>query len=367
MNLENILNEILLENLFISENRENLRKWKLSQKSKNVTEIIADMLVKHKVNNVFISFRSGIYPSEINVKTRFNTPIGLYAYPLIPILKSKGVKHTKDIRDMNPSDFFSSHKFPFQANTELIFLFHVSDTSNVLFLSKDESSKIRQYVNRIKEMYKDDDRVIKICDDYITTNSHYSNFLRTSKTGLWGFWLMIFTIGEVLKKYSRPRNFFNYLVNELGIEGFVDDIGAGMIHRNEKYSSVFFTDYRKIIDDSQYISRSKGLMFNIPKDKPMEKGYHDYTKSIEKYKINPKFQKYLSSIFGGNLDSIVGVNYHKMMLDSKPVPLLDRTNNTLKFIKINPFEKKYDLIDIKDIKSDDYPDNVKSMILRTKV
>ena len=79
------------------------------------------------------------------------------------------------------------------------------------------------------------------------TNRQYSNFLGTSKEGVWGFWLMIYAIGETLRSHKKLSNFFSNLVYKIGIKGFVDDLGLGMIHKNEPLQAVFFFGHQSIV------------------------------------------------------------------------------------------------------------------------
>jgi len=356
----------LEEHIFslMNEDVETYKKLFRQQVSKKNTDIISDMLVKHNLKNVFISFRSGLYTSEINVRTRYNTPVGLYCYPIIPLLKKKTkLSNTKEIRDMSDSDFFTRGIFPFASENKLYYLFHISDTSDVLYTSDDSKDKIMKYINRIKDLYKDNPRVISICDEYIKTNRQYSNFLGTSKEGVWGFWLMIYAIGEVVRSHKKLSNFFSNLVYKIGIKGFVDDLGLGMIHKNEPLQAVFFFGHQSIVDDDKYVSKTEGLKFQLPRDKPyVDKSYGHDNK-------NDKLKAFLEKRFGKKYSFLDDINYKKFIYNVVPIPLNIYGTMDLEFIEINPYEKTYKIINIKNMDENKYPysSHIKERIKRQKV
>lgn len=362
-----ILTKKELEEHIISLMNEDVSSYKKlfrQEVSKKNTDVISDMLVKHKVNNVFISFRSGLYTSEINVRTRYNTPVGLYCYPIIPLLKNKTkISNTKDIRNMSDNDFFTKGIFPFASENKLFYIFHISDTSDVLFTSEDSKDKISRFLNKIRKLYKDNPKVLNICNEYQRTNRQYSNFLGTSKEGVWGFWLMIYAIAEVLRTHKKLSNFFSKLVYEIGIKGFVDDLGLGMIHKNEPLQAVFFFGHQSIVDDGKYVSKTQGVKFQLPRDKPYQEKSSSYNPTQEKLKafLEKKFEK--------KYRFLDDVDYKKFIYNVVPIPLYNQSTLGLEFIEINPYEKTYKILDIKKMDENKYPysSHIKERIKRQKV
>jgi hypothetical protein len=233
----------------------------------DVINVLYEILKKYNSKDVYISFRDSVTVNLINPTNIYRTPTGFYCYPLASIIEDKmGIKDLEQLKKMSKSDFFNSSYFPWRSDSEYLYVFHVSDNSNILYSSKNYDEKVYSYVLKLKELYSNNDSVQNLCDDFIKTGKVKSSRYKKEYEGVHGLWMLIFEIGVLLKDISNLNYFFTIVCSKIEISAFVDDAGKGMIHPNEPYNAVFFK-LKSISDYFNIISKSKGQKFALPRDK----------------------------------------------------------------------------------------------------
>lgn len=251
-----------------------------SSRETNVMEIISDVLNKYNGEDVYISFRDSITTNLINPENIYRTPTGFYAYPLGPVIKNKlGITNWSELKSMDKNTFFSSRLFPWRSDVEFLYLFHISNTSNVLYSSKDNKSKLDKYVERLLSIYGDNETVEQLCKKFLSTGKVYSTRYRDNFIGVQAIWMLIFEVGIAIKTNYPLNYFFTFCCNKIGIDAFVDDAGIGYIHMNEPHNSVFFK-LKSIADYFNIVSKTKGERFSLPRSSEvLSKKY-----GVKKYK-----------------------------------------------------------------------------------
>lgn len=138
----------------------------------------------------------------INPKSSFNTPIGIYAYPL---------KYVIDV-DMD---------VPYAKTCPYIWVFQAKDFLN---LQSSFNSKIK---NRIIDDL--DDRQIDIDDTLEMSSSNIDTYIGLKKS------LILHTSNDK----NNPNVIFRTILVSSGVNGILDD-GSGTIHKNEPTQAAFF-------------------------------------------------------------------------------------------------------------------------------
>jgi len=373
-----ILSRIKYDEFILSlldESSSEYKKLFKQQLSKTNTESIHDMLVKHNFQDVYISFRDDYRVSNINIYTPYDTPIGLYAYPLSDLLQSKKIyinnnfnTEWNDVKSIPDEKFFTNRVFPFAQDKPVIYLFHISDNSNIIFTSKDDFDKISYYLKRIYSILKNKMEISKpqisliedICYNYLNYKFYNSTWFKKSVVGAQALWSIIYDISNILK--IKPNKFFTSIVYQIGLKGVVDDAGLGAIHPNEPIQAVFFYGYEKLIDDKLLLSRRFGKNFMLPVSKPYSE-YNEFEKKKILFRNQDKMSKFFSEKFRMNYSRVNEFIKYKYLINNKiPVPLYNLSKNQWDFIYINPYKKIYKLLDIKDVHSSWYSENNVSLL-----
>ena len=272
---------------------------------------IKDLYKKyHEDKNVFISFvdnmgridSSNVKQSKIgiNPKSRYDTPNGIYTYPLysVYVLNSDG-----------------EVKIPYAGDRPYVYFIrptgnHIEDINNM------NISQAKEYTDRLVRYFVDllDDRTI---------DSHFlkqnivdvaSQTARVKNVGgeFWGIVRAFAGLYKFAKKNKYPvektkfairehrltysPNVFNMLFSKVcGIDS-ICDLGGGIIHRNEPIQCVFFnTRAFKVIDVSE----------NKNKEITPRYAYNIIDKNLKK--IDNKFKSKLESIIAK--DPLYSTNY----------------------------------------------------------
>lgn len=160
--------------------------------------------------NAFASFTS-LEKLGINPKTPYDTPLGIYAYPLTYVQKQIG-------DDYHPGD-----RLPFAGDAEYVNLFSVK--GNIVDL---KYMLPFEYDAFFKELTKEMDR-FKIYDlEWKVKNGSHVN---TPGGHFWNLTRLI--AGDNPVKWNK-------VFRDIGIDG-CHDAGEGIIHRNEPTQDVFFS------------------------------------------------------------------------------------------------------------------------------
>lgn len=362
LKLEDVVTELLYENIdYIWENYEDkLRKKELKHSvNKSNPEIMAEIMTRFNGEDVYITFRDSVRDSMINPRNTYETPTGVYCYPLGPILKNAITNDWSELSKLDQEEIFSRKYFPYQNQMEFIAIFHVKKNNNILYSSKDESQKIVNYVNSIKNLYPNNETIIKECDNFISNGSFYSNYTSKEMSGVWGFWLFIYHLGGITKE-KRLNNYFTSIANKIGLDGVVDDAGLGLIHPNEPIQAAFFK-VKTISDFYTVLSKSRGATFQKPRDKPLLPGTLPTKKSMRNVLLDILNKKYpdLSVNFIDDFD------YDSILKNRIPFPI-DDSYYGLKFFTLNRYNGELTEIPLEQIDISQYSKRVLKKYIKTK-
>jgi hypothetical protein len=229
----------------------------------------------------FISFIN-VQKLGINPQSKYDTPIGIYSYPLTTEIFSQ----------------FKESRLPFAGGTKFFALFVPSDKGMHLNLKDVDESFLNQSIEKIMRLYPNVKRY-KI--DQAITEAKYSENMNASR-----FW-------NVTRIVDRKPAAWNKTLRNLGISSIVDP-GLGVIHGLEPTQSVFlsipatkviniFDNPNKLVSSTRKINFHKltrrdvekmisgrGLSKFVLAYKTTDKEYIDYLSRSE----NPRIRFYLA-------------------------------------------------------------------------
>jgi hypothetical protein len=248
--------------------------WMYAAKAKKIPGI--------GIVNAFVSFTE-IDKLGINPQSTFNTPLGIYAYPIDFALDAA---HTH------------MHFLPYAGDQPFVNLFQVK--GNMIDLNHMTYSDLNKYVNEIKlaiakehrvksgtEKFEEIDNIIDALVDeadskaknasyggrfwYITKEA--TAYFAKYKNIQWQKKTIIKRDDNVIFKTKRYSIFWNKLFREIGIDAAFDN-GAGIIHSNEPNQLVVFNPrsiknkerhYNKYNPDDMYAGKNKSAQIEYIK------------------------------------------------------------------------------------------------------
>ena len=180
----------------------------------------------------FMQF-SDINKLGINPSSKYNTPLGIYSYPI-----------TKQIFRL-----FTKGKLPFAQDRKYIIVFKPKEDKNVIIsLGKknnggidDETYKaalddLVPELNKANKWIDDSDLSADEWDAEASGESNNTGYGKArSTTNLGKLWYFTYLIRNDSKAWRT------LLQNKLGIDGVVDAAGEGFIHPSERIQGVFFS------------------------------------------------------------------------------------------------------------------------------
>lgn len=229
---------------------------------------IENLLTKVNYENLYVSFRSSMHTTDINPKNNYQTPTGVYAYPVISYILS-----TDELLKMDENVFRT--KFPYQSSQPFMQFIHIKDESKLL--TKDTpKTKLDEYVKKIQELYGNIQPVNNLCNLFLNNKyrSPYINPLHETHK----FWLFLYSIAPYINKGGAKETTITNICHKIGVDGFIDKYGDGYIHSAEKKQAVFF--------------RIKPIADTYIYERPDEKRYQIIYTSNKKYFF---FMKYGST------------------------------------------------------------------------
>jgi len=277
-----IITESQLYNL-ISEKR----KYHNTNVDPSFNQYLNNLLSNFNVDDVFVSFRDNIYVTDINPINIYNTPTGVYTYPL----KSFKKYITNDIDEEKFRNLF-----PYKNQEPFIVFFIINNEFNDNILnSKTPKSKLNSFTRNIIKLYQNNKPVVNLCDKFI--NNKYKPIGYQTLHNTHNFWRLIHDIIPLLdnSNIKNKKTKITNLCNKINVFGFEDFNGDGFIHPDEPTQAVFFRF--KGIGQSFYYSkinptsRKKTHLFSKLDD---SKG--DFTN------IFNLISSYISEINGATLD-----------------------------------------------------------------
>lgn len=201
-------------------------------------------LAKYKDDpDVYISYTE-IDKIGINPQSPYNTPLGIYTYPLKEMFKEmKG-----DITNV-----------PFAGLRKYVYVVKKAKGKFINDLYKDYTSKdYDRDMDKLRKMFKNHPLQKKKRSDgknIIEVIIEDSRHNAKSKGPAWMFWWTTREFGSVFGKGSTNAISWNRVLRDLGYSGFADRSGKGIIHPSEPMQAVFLVkDAFKVltrIDTSQ--------------------------------------------------------------------------------------------------------------------
>jgi hypothetical protein len=181
-----------------------------------------------KMDDIYITF-TDIEKVGINPQSKYNTPNGIYTYPLKEVWKKYPIDQMKSLKVL-----------PFAAEKPFI---------NVL--------KGRHSKGFVQNLYKDytsadyDRDIEKLGKMFIGSPNLFDYIVKDvtaharEKNAVSSFWYLTMMLAKMYQKnfdlQGMPAQAWNNLLRRLGYTGFGDKSGRGIIHPNEPMQAVFLT------------------------------------------------------------------------------------------------------------------------------
>jgi hypothetical protein len=256
----------------------------------SVNDHIYDALVKEKsyldtnsednksIKNLYVSFTKE--PKlGINPKSKYNTPLGIYAYPASYVVTNAGTSRT-----MRSS-------LPFAGDQPWVNIFTLKDVSKVLVISNPEVD-YEPYYKKLATAFR---RAFDSSDIEKWRNDSETEALFKTPGGKFWYVTMMAARSLAEKMYSNKIPlYWNLLFRRIGIDAVVDD-GSGVIHENEQTQMVVFDPTAiKMIDrvENKYSPDTR-------KDSFDKQAIAD--KVSQEFKQVPKDFEHLSKFFKGSI------------------------------------------------------------------
>ena len=183
--------------------------------------------------NLFVSFTT-VDKLGINPKSKYDTPIGIYAYPGEYVKRTVG--GTKQMSEL-----------PFAGESEYVNLFNAS--GNIINVATITAPEVREYYKKIAELWA------KISGmDWKTSVDHIERYINNAGTKakfpdypggqLWYVTMMAAREFFSSAWKTTPPVAWNKLFRSIGVDGvidYTDEGGLGIIHTSEPTQAVFFT------------------------------------------------------------------------------------------------------------------------------
>ncbi|MDX8383313.1 MAG: hypothetical protein R8M45_04470 [Ghiorsea sp.] len=194
--------------------------------------------------DIYISF-TDVDKIGINPNSTYNTPIGIYTYPLKEIWK--GFNHKSRRVDV-----------PFAQYSEHIWIIKPRGGKFVKDLYKDYNSKSYDTdMDKIRKIYSSVKNIEAIIDEGTKTAK--------VRNPVSSFWNVTKMLGSEINS-SKPYVGWNTVMRKLGYSGFADKSGKSIIHESEPIQAVFlsvksFTVVKEILN-KWYPSSDKAMLMN---------------------------------------------------------------------------------------------------------
>ena len=187
--------------------------------------------------NAYISFTS-VDKLGINPRSKFNTPLGIYSYPL---------KEIKEFYDDTNNDWDKTEKInvPFAGDRDYIWLFFPKRPDRVLELSEYSSADWDRDVKILRKIAKKHN-ILNYFNDMIS-EAKYNARVR-NPAGY--FWYITMVLSETIEQYTKKSIMrWNSIFRELGYDGITDKKGQGIIHELEPVQAVWFSKEAINVED----------------------------------------------------------------------------------------------------------------------
>jgi len=326
------------------------------------TSVASQILEFSKQDDLFVSF-TAIAKIGINPKSNYDTPLGLYCYPL----KTASNYYTKNNKLGIDFPFASEHPY-------------------LYVLKKNEGIRELNITTYTKEQGNQDiDKLISVYSHFFEPDAlqilkaSCSRNTKFSREQIGEFWYFCKKLSEMIAqiKNTKPTIIWNILLyKNLGYDLVIDE-GRGVIHGNEKCQA-FFTNKRafsvyRVLDNPYSEEKSvrrkhinyQALTKNIKNLKQYieykkdELSYNDITNILHCVQNSPQVVHYLAAnipLTESNIDSLFNRTQDKQglidILLNRDIPLTDY-NITVLLSNSPDLEKTLEILLNKNIQFDD--------------
>lgn len=234
---------------------------------------------------IFVSFTT-VPKLGINPQSKYNTPIGVYAYPGKYVYSKTGGRG-------------SMSSLPFAGDSPYVNIF--KSNGNLCYIDSLEND------NELMGYYEDLSRVMspfetgEMRGGYMHYNDYVKEFVRAAKTSAkidspgGHFWYVTMKCAEIVSKkkgIAKPLA-WNWIFRKLEIDGVVDN-GEGIIHENEPTQAVFFS-----MDKIEVLERVEN------KYNPERMSDQRYRGEHIKKSFEDKIRELRPILQSGNLDNLI--------------------------------------------------------------
>lgn len=271
---------------------------------KNPKSNYIDMLEKYSNDDsIYVTFTH--HPKAgMNPKSNYDTPLGIYCYPLKAAIKFYGYDSNGIIR------------FPFASDRPYLYILKEKPGTKKLLISEYTAEQGEKDIQTIVNNHKDE-LPSDVFDELIETAKSDTRF---KKLGVGKFWYFCNLLSGRLEGKSTV-SWNKLLRKDLGYGLIVDDKGDGVIHGNERVQA-FFTEKSKF-DIVDYLINPS----------PNDFAPHDWAVSKSNSFLNKSNQPVNFRIVANDLKS--AQNLLKIRgKDSEIAELLDKAKDKRKMIDI---------------------------------
>lgn len=242
---------------------------------------------KNNTGNYFVSMTE-IDKLGINPSSKYNTPLGIYSYPLQYVV--------------DKIQNGSLNRLPFAGNQNFVNVFRVN--GNIIDIGKFSIELYEEYITKLKQIIKSTGFSIV---EHVFLDIINKSYAYASNKSIGGrFWYIMYELSKTIAENYVPKRKFsivwNNLFRQLGIDGVVDN-GLGIIHRAEPTQAVFFS-MSKIVDIKRF--NNTHIADTMKKNKDTGEDIHKsiiMLRNATKYSLNisqilskyPEYLKYIKN------------------------------------------------------------------------
>lgn len=194
------------------------------------SSFIGNLLTKVDYQNLYVTFRKSLHVTDINRNNDYETPTGVYSYPVAEYVNSNDI--------IKVSEYNFRSVFPYQSDLPFMVFMNIKNTSGLLD-SETPKATLDEYVKKIDSIYGKIQPVHLTCEQFLT-NQYKSHYDLTPKHETHRFWLFLYSISGYINKGGQKQTVITNICNKIGVNGFVDKKGDGYIHPSEPKQAVFF-------------------------------------------------------------------------------------------------------------------------------
>lgn len=205
-------------------------------------------------DDIYITF-TDLQKVGIKPLSNFNTPNGVYTYPLKESWKTYRVEHYKTLE-----------RFPFASDRPFITILQGKHSNGFI------QDMIKDYTS--KDYDRDKDKLLKMCEDRTLLDTIEKMAIKTAdsfhKNIVGYFWNMTRIISSQFKEefnlsgHSDTQT-WNNLLRRMGYTGFADKSAKSIIHTSEPLQAFFLTS-----SEYKVIDRIKNKNYKEMSDKDIE-------------------------------------------------------------------------------------------------